>query len=454
MYTREIGVQSLTTESRIFRTVFGSERIDTLFTDAHFVREALHVEGTLARVQGQLGLIPATAAAQIEAATKQMTPDVDDLSDAVEKAGVPVAALVAQLRRHVGGEAANYVHWGATTQDIMDTARVLQIREALVYIAAELQALIEELAQLANAHRDTLMAGRTHSQQALPITFGVKVANWLAPLLRHRQRLAQLRMRLLVVQFGGAVGTLAAVRGKGVEVQQGLAQALDLGVGLTPWHTQRDNFAELASWLSLLGGSLAKMAQDIILLMQSEVDEVRETADTERGGSSTMPQKQNPVKSEQIIAAARSNAALLASMHQALIQEHERATHGWQMEWLALPQMFSLTTSALEKALFVARNLIVNADKMRQNVAASQGLMLAEALVFALSPPLPRQEAKELVRDCALLARDGKRHLVDVVRERVDAPIDWEQLREDVYVGEAQAFIDRVLDEAVAVTNI
>jgi 3-carboxy-cis,cis-muconate cycloisomerase len=312
-----------------------------------------------------------------------------------------------------------------------------------------LQTLIETLAQLAQRHRHTLMAGRTHSQQALPIPFGLKVAGWLAPLLRHKERLAQLKPRLFVVQFGGAAGTLAALGDAGIRVQEALAAELGLRAPPMPWHTQRDNLAELAGWLSMLSGSLAKMAQDVILLAQSEVGEVREADDDARGGSSTMPQKRNPVISEQIVAAARSNSALLASMHQALVQEHERATHGWQMEWLALPQMFMLSAAALNKSLFLGRNLVVDEQRMQQNVAASQGLMLAEALLFALSPPMPRDEAKKLVRDCALQAQEEGRHLVDVVHERVHVDADWTALRNEAgYLGVADAFIERVVTQA------
>jgi 3-carboxy-cis,cis-muconate cycloisomerase len=293
-----------------------------------------------------------------------------------------------------------------------------------------------------------LMAGRTHSQQALPTTFGLKAAGWLAPLLRHRQRLTELKPRLLIVQFGGAAGTLAALGDEGIVVQAALAQELGLGQPLTPWHTQRDNLAEIAGWFSLVSGSLAKMAQDIILLAQSEIGEVRETADTARGGSSTMPQKNNPIISESLIAAARANANLLATMHQALVQEQERATHGWQMEWLTLPQMVGLTAVALNKALFLSQNLAVNSAQMQHNVTVSNGLMLAEALNFALAQHMSRAEAKELITLACQRALAENRHLVDVVREETAVALDWQALRDEAnYLGAAQAFIDNVLED-------
>lgn len=434
-------------DSVLFAPLFGDERVAEVFSDTGFVRAALQVEGALGRVQGRLGVIPQGAGERIAEVANQLEPDYARLQAGVEKAGVPVAALVEQLREEVGEEAATYVHWGATTQDIMDTALLLQVRAALALMEPELEALVMALARLADRHRNTLMVGRTHGQQALPITFGLKVANWLAPLLRHRERLAQLKPRLFVVQFGGAAGTLAALDRDGMAVREALAQELGLGLSPSPWHTQRDGLAELAGWLSLVSGSLAKMAQDVILMAQHEVGEVRESDDTARGGSSTMPQKRNPITGELIIAAARHNASLLNSMHQALVQEHERATHGWQMEWLALPQMFALSASALNKSLFLARNLVVDEARMRHNVEASRGAMLAEAILFALSP-MDRAQAKQLVRECALRAQEEGRHLVDVVRERVGKEYDvaWGGLREEDYLGAAEAFIEAVLE--------
>jgi 3-carboxy-cis,cis-muconate cycloisomerase len=307
---------------------------------------------------------------------------------------------------------------------------------------------MQNMARLARRYRTTLMAGRTHSQQALPITFGLKVAGWLAPLVRHRQRLAEMKPRLLVLQLGGAVGTLAALGERGTAVREALAAELGLFRLPMPWHTQRDSLVELANWLSLLSGSLAKMAQDLILMTQSEVGEVVESADPSRGGSSTMPHKRNPVTSELIIAAARTNASLLSAVHQAQVQEHERATHGWQMEWLALPQMIGLTGAALKKAQFISENLVVDEARMRANVAASNGLMLAEAVTFSLSPTyMSRAEAKQIVREACLHAVGEDRHLIDVLREQMDFPIDWENLRdESAYLGVAETFIDGVLD--------
>ena len=436
------------TDSTIYASLFSQPDLAAIFSDERFVAALVEVEVALANVQGRLGIIPVEAAKTIGAKATTFQVDFAALQAGTEQAGIPTLDLLRQLRAHIGPAAADYVHWGATSQDIMDTALVLQIRAALGLIEPSLATVITNLAHLAKQHRHTLMAGRTHSQQALPIPFGLKVAGWLAPLLRHRQRLAELKPRLLVVQFGGAAGTLASLGPAGLAVQEGLAAELGLGLLPTPWHTQRDGLAEMAGWLSLVSGSLAKMAQDIILLAQTEVGEVRESSDAARGGSSTMPQKSNPIISEGIIAAHRTNAGLLASMHQALVQEHERATHGWQMEWLSLPQMFALTATALQKATFLSANLAIDEARMRQNVAAANGLMLAEAISFALAAHMSRTEAKALVKEAVAVGLAEERHLVDVVREKSQAPLDWAALKDETaYFGGSDEFINRVLQE-------
>ena len=436
-------------DSGIFAPLFSDAEVASTFADEQLVRYLLEVEAALAKVEARLGIIPGEAAEKITAGASALPVDFERLQAGTEKAGIPIVELVWQLRQQVGAEAASYVHWGATSQDILDTALVLQIRSALSVMENTLERLIKNLAQLAGRYRTSLMAGRTHSQQALPIPFGLKVAGWLAPLLRHRQRLAELKSRVLVVQFGGAAGTLASLGKPGLQVQAELASELKLGVPLMPWHTQRDNLAEMAGWLSLVSGSLAKMAQDVILMAQTEVGEVRESADRSRGGSSTMPQKSNPIVSELIIAAARTNASLLAAMHQALVQEHERATHGWQVEWLNLPPMFALTSAALNKSVFLSEHLVVDEARLRQNVEASNGLMLAEAITFALTPFMSRAEAKQLVAESAQVTMERGRHLIDVVREKTGAPVDWQALRDEAaYFGSADAFIARVLEAA------
>jgi 3-carboxy-cis,cis-muconate cycloisomerase len=435
-------------DSQLFAPLFSESKIATIFSDEQYVRTLVEVEVTLARVESRLGVIPADAGERITAAAAGLSIDLARLRSGVERDGFPIIELVRQLRQAVGKPFADAIHFGATTQDVMDTALILQIRAALGVIEAQLQGVLTALASLADRHRHTLMAGRTHSQQALPITFGFKVAGWLAPLLRDRTRLRELKPRLLAVQFGGAAGTLAALGERGVEVQADLAKELGLEILLMPWHTQRDTLAELAGWLSLVSGSQAKMAQDIILLAQSEVSELRESDDLTRGGSSAMPQKSNPITSELILALARANAGQLVSMHQALINEHERGTHAWQLEWLALPQMFAFTSAALKHALWLSEHMQVDAVRMLENVRASHGLMLAEALSAALAERIGLDEAKKLVGEAARTAVLENRHLFDIVQARTKAALDWDLLRSEAnYLGASQVFIDRVLKE-------
>lgn len=437
------------TDSHLFGALFSDAEMAELFSDAACIRSWLDVEASLARVQGRLGVIPAEVAQHIDAVLANLPIDPDGVRAGIARDGVPIAALVAQVRQAVDPEAAPYVHWGATTQDVMDTGLVLRLRAALRVLENLLGDVMSRLAEMTRVHRTTLMPGRTHAQHAVPITFGLKVAGWLAPLIRHRRRLAELRPRLLVVQLGGAAGTLAALDQRGPDVLHALADELGLGVPLLPWHTQRDGLAELAGWLSLVSGSLGKMAQDLILLAQSEVDEVHESSEVGRGSSSTMPQKHNPVASEVILAAARTNATLLGALHHALVQEHERGTHGWQIEWMVLPQMLALTAAALRQAAFLGRHLAVDVERMRRNVADSQGMLLAEALRLALAPHLGADAARQLIAEAGRIARREGFHLVELVRSRTDAPVDWAILRdESTYLGAADAFIERVLAEA------
>ncbi len=376
------------------------------------------------------------------------------LAQGTMRSGFPIIALVEELRRIAGPEAGPYVHFGATTQDIMDSAAVLQLRTVIGLFAHRLAELADRLGELTDRHRTTVMAGRTHGQQALPITFGLKAASWLVPLLRHTERLKEISPRLLVVQFGGAAGTLAALGTQGLAVMHALADELDLAVPVMPWHAQRDSFVELAGWLSLLSGSLGKMAQDVILLAQTEVGEVTESAETGRGQSSTMPQKTNPIASELILAAARANAGLVSAMHHAQIHEHERATHGWQLEWLTLPQMALLTGGALKHALYLAKNLRVDPSRMRENIRRADDVVLAEAAVFALAEVMDRVKADELVKKAAATAVAEGKPLIEIVKSSAAGVpgaqgLDWEKLAAPgSYLGSAEQIIERVLQYA------
>lgn len=440
-------------DSAIFGPLFTDDEISSLLSDDAFVRALVEVEVALARAEARAGVIPEKAAQQISKVAAHKV-DGTALAKGTARAGFPIIALVQELRKQVGPDAAPFIHWGATTQDIMDTACVLQLRSAIKVLRARLSEIAHHLSALAERHRDTVLAGRTHGQQALPITFGLKVASWIAPLVRHVERLGEISPRLLVVQFGGASGTLAALGDNGLRVAEELAQELQLGIPAMPWHVQRDTFVEFAGWLSLVTGSVGKMAEDIILLAQTEIGEAGESAEGERGGSSTMPQKSNPITSELIVAAARTNAALLSAMHQAQIQEHERATHGWQMEWLTLPQMILLTGGALKHACYLSENLQVDAAAMRANIARANDVILAESAVFALASAIPRSKAEELVRKACAVAVAEDKPLIEVLAKlakdsvKKDA-VDWQKLAEPSnYLGETKKIIGEILQRA------
>ena len=441
-------------DSAVFGDLFGvDERIAAAFADDRRVRDLIDVEVALARAEASVGVIPASAAGAIAAAAATLKVDIAALRQSVASSGVPTIDLIRQLRLAVGPEIAGFLHRGATSQDIVDTAAILGLRRVTTLIEERLKEAVAELIGLADRHRSTIMAGRTHGQQASPITFGLKVANWLAPLTRHWQRLSELKPRLFVVQFGAAAGTLAALGDRGPAVLNALARELGLGPAV-PWHTQRDAIVEYGNWLALVAGSFGKIGQDMILLAQTEVAEVLESSDASRGGSSTMPHKANPIGSEMMVVAARATGALLSALHASAIQEHERSTHGWPLEWLVLPQMVALTYGSARRAALIARDLQVDGPRMRENLHQAGDVVLAESLSLALAEKIPLEEAQALVKRAAIEARGSRESLVVAVRRAADARglaagIDWDRLSDpSAYLGAAHELVDRILDEA------
>ena len=430
----------------MLRALLTDPEVEGLLGDAALAGAMVEVERALAVVQGRLGIIDDTSAAAIARSLEHFEPDLADLARGTAKAGVPVPALVAQLRRAVGEPAASALHWGATSQDIVDTALVLRLRLTLDLLSGRLDRLIAVLAAMADRHRNTVTVARTRFQQALPTSFGLKAAGWLAPLLRHRDRLAELRPRLLVVQFGGAAGNLAALGARGIEVMDALAAELRLGSPPMPWHSQRDAVAELAGWLALVTGSLGKFGLDLLLLAQNEIGEVREA---EGGGSSTMPQKANPVRCEALVTLARRNAVQLAGVHEAMLHAQERDGSAWQSEWLGLPEMLTATGAALGHAEALARTVVIDAGRMLATLEGTHGLLLAEAASFALADAMPKAEAQTAVKlACEETLATGE-DLVAVLARRTGAPVDWERLQQAARQPPAATLlIDRVLRAA------
>jgi 3-carboxy-cis,cis-muconate cycloisomerase len=442
-------------DSAIFGTLYGSDAMRAVFDDHAFLRRMLAVEAALARVQARLDLIPAEAADAIAAAASRVTFDDAALGASVRNVGYPVVGLVAALAREAG-EAGRWTHWGATTQDIMDTALALQLRDALALLRTEVAAIVQALAARAEQHRATVMPGRTHLQHALPTTFGLKCAVWLMPFVAHLARIDEMRPRVELVQFGGAAGTLASLGTSGIAVMEALAQELGLAVPAAPWHVARDGVTEAVAFCGLLCGSCAKIATDVILLAQSEVAEAAEPHAEGRGSSSTMPQKRNPIASEYILAAARMVQALVPVMQGAMAGDQERATGPWQAEPLALPQAFVLTHGAAVATRGLAEGLMVDPARMRRNLDATSGLIVAEAVMMGLAPALGRAEAHHVVRrasDTALaegiplaaaLARES------AVTAKLDAAAIARLTDPTNYLGSTGAFIDRVLHAARA----
>ena len=446
-------------DSPIFGTLYGSDAMRAIWDERQFLQRMLDVEAALSRVQARLGLIPAAAAAAITEAAKVENLQTIELADSVRNVGYPVVGLVRGLSRAAGPDAGRWTHWGATTQDIMDTALVLQVRDGLALVRGELCAIAAALAAQADRHRATVMAGRTHLQHALPTVFGLKCAIWLMPLPDHVTRLDQLRPRVERVELGGAAGTLASLGDQGLAVLEGLAAELGLAAPPAPWHVARDGLAETVGLLGLICGSLAKMATDIILLAQTEIAEVSEPYVAGRGSSSTMPQKRNPIASEYVLAAQRGVQALVPLMQNAMADDHERGTGPWQAELLALPQAFVLAGGALLHARTIAEGLVVDAGRMRKNLDATHGGIMAEATMMGLAPTLGREAAHHAVKHATDRALDTGGSLADALQQ--DAGViahmgagDIERLADPAgYLGAATAFIDRVLARAQAITE-
>ena len=425
-----------------------------VFSDHAAVQRMLDFEAALARAESAHGVIPATAVAAIVAACDAARLDLPALAQSAAAAGNLAIPLVKQLTAAVlrdDAEAGKYVHWGATSQDAIDTGLVLQLRDALDLIDADLASLADALAQLAHRHRNTLMIGRTWLQHALPTTLGLKAAGCLDAVLRHQQRLLDVRERALALQFGGAAGTLASLGDRGLAVAATLAQELDLSLPDLPWHTQRDRVAEVATVLGLLTGTLGKMARDISLMMQTDVAEVAEPAVPARGGSSTMPHKRNPVGCAVALAAALRVPALVSTMLSGMVQEHERALGGWQAEWDTLPDIALLTSGTLRQMRDVAAGLEVDAAQMRANLDLTHGLIMGEAVMLALGAAIGRMAAHKLVERAIGQAAAQKRHLREVLGNDAEVTryLPSEQLDRLFdpanYSGEAGVFVDRVL---------
>ena len=407
----------------------------------------LEFEAALARAEAQTGIVPSEAAAAIAERCDPSLYDFEELLRQGRSIGSPPEPLVRALRENVGGDAAGWVHWGATSQDVMDTASMLVARRALDLVLVEVEGVTAALARLAEAHRSTPMAARTLLQQALPTTFGLKAAGWLVSVLEARRILGAVRRERLAVQFGGAAGTLAAVEEHGPAILRRLAEDLGLAEPVLPWHTNRVRIAELGAALATTSGVLAKIALDVVLLAQTEVDEAREEIG---GGSSTLPHKHNPIESTLARACARLVDGYASVLTSGLDQEHERAAGAWHAEWEALSGALAYTGGAAHAVARAVGSLQVDAVRMRRNLDETNGLVLAERVSFALAARYGRAEGHDIVREAAARVGTSGRSLADELRddERVelsDSELDA-LLDPATYLGSAEAFVDRALE--------
>lgn len=434
--------------------LFGDPLVDAGFTDAARLQAMLDVERALACAQARCGVIPQTALPAIEAACHAQLYDIAALAQATALAGNPAIPLVKALTARVradDADAARWVHWGATSQDIIDTGAVLQLRQALGQVQAKLQQLCSALAALAEAERDTGLPGRTLLQQAVPVTFGLKAAGWLDALQRSQQRLQALHADTLVLQFGGAAGTLASLQDRGLDVAQALAEELQLPLPALPWHAARDRIAELGTVFALLVGSLGKIATDIVLLMQSEVAEAFEPAGEGKGGSSAMPHKRNPVGCVAAIAAATRVPGLLSTLFSAMPQPHERAAGQWHAEWETVPEIVRLCAGSLAQVTVVVHGLQLDRERMQEHLGSHGGLLYAEAVAVTLAEQIGKAAAHALVEQAAQQALAHARPLREVLQANpeVSRHLGSAQLdalfAADSWRGMADTWIDRVL---------
>jgi len=433
---------------------FASAKMRALLSGESMLQRMLDVEAALAAAEASARVIPRTAVAPIAAACNAKRYDVEAIGVAAATAGNAAIPLVKALTAEVAKrdkEAARFVHWGATSQDIIDTATVLALREAAALLDRDLIRAIKAFVLLAKKHRKTAMPGRTWLQQALPTTFGLKTAEYAASLSRARTRIGESVFEASVLQFGGAAGTLAALGNKGGAVARALGKELALTVPPAPWHAHNDRIASAASAIAIAIGECGKIARDVSLLMQTEIGEVFEPAAAGRGGSSTMPQKRNPVLSAQILTAANIAPGLVSSLLSGLVQEQERGLGGWQASWLTLPQLLLIASGAFERTAEIATGLEIDKARMRANLELSNGAVMAEAVQFALAQKLGRMQAHELLAKASKQSASENKHMKEVLREMPEVsrklpPKKLDEIFDPArYLGETDTFIDATL---------
>jgi 3-carboxy-cis,cis-muconate cycloisomerase len=438
----------------IFDALFGDPPANALLSDTSLVGAMLRVEVALARAEASIGMIPARAVDAIEQSADASRFDLAALATEAASAGNLAIPLVRHLTERVAridADSARYVHWGATSQDIIDTAMVLQLRDATAIVLVSLERASDAAAVLAQRHATTIMAGRTWLQHATPITFGLKAAGWMSALDRASAHLRDARTRAHVLQLGGASGTLAAFGDRGMDVARAMAAELALTVPEAPWHSSHDRFATLACALGVATGVMGKIARDISLLAQTEVAEAFEPAGDGRGGSSTMPQKRNPVGSSVVLAASLRVPGLVAAVLAAMPHEHERALGGWQAEWETIPALVRLTAGAARHTADMLGGLEIDTARMRANADLTRGVSLAESMSMALAEHIGKFDAHRTISVAAKRANAENRALAEVLAEMPEVTKHFDRaeierrLRAENYLGAAEQFVHDAL---------
>jgi 3-carboxy-cis,cis-muconate cycloisomerase len=443
-----------TSLSPLLAPMLSSAAMRAICDDAASLQNMLDFEAALARAEAAAGVIPADAAGPITNACRAESFDIAALADAATKAGNLAIPLVKALTSNVAkadATAARYVHWGATSQDVIDTGAMLGLRAAIDALLTDIDRAIKGFAKLAQQHRNTPVVARTWLQHALPMPFGLKLAEYAAALHRSKLRLQRLRNEGLALQFGGAAGTLAALGDNGLQVAEKLAEELKLPLPDAPWHTHRDRIAEVASVFAIIAGTCGKIARDVSLMMQTDVGEAFEPSGEGRGGSSTMPHKRNPVAAASALAAAAMAPNLAATIFAAQVQDHERSAGPWHAEWPTLPTLMLVTSGGLVAIVDIAEGLEVDTERMRANLDATSGLIMAEAVTMALAEKIGKSDAHHLIEAASKKAVADKKHLRDVLTSdaKVTAQIDADRIAKlfepMAYQGASQALIDRLL---------
>ena len=443
-----------TSLSPLLAPMLSSPAMRKVCDDTTYLQYLLDFEAALARAEATAGTIPSSAAKVISDGCKAENFDTAALANAASNAGNLAIPLVKALTAHIAKadpEAARYVHWGATSQDVIDTATMLQLRAATSALLNDVERAIKAFAALANVHRHTAMVARTWLQHALPMPFGLKLAEYAAALHRSRSRLKRLQIESIALQFGGAAGTLAALGDQGMNIATQLANELSLPLPEAPWHTHRDRIAEIASVLAILAGTCGKIARDVSLMMQTDVAEAFEPSGAGRGGSSTMPHKRNPIAAASALAAATMAPNLAATIFAAQVQEHERSAGPWHAEWPTLPMLLLVTSGALAAIVDIAEGIEVDADRMRANLDTTHGLVMAEAVAMALAEKIGKSESHHIIEVASRRSVETGQHLLDVLKNDnlVTNHISAEKL-DDLfapmsYQGASQQLIDRLL---------